>query len=410
LVLLHGAIPLKQKQPLLGDKGTLLFLVVISAFPPLSIDLYLPALPQLVDALNTTQSMVNLTLSAYFVVYAIGLLFWGPLSEKFGRKPILLVGISIYVLASLLCALVNHIEALIAARILQAFGGSAVTIVATAIVKDLYVGREREKIMATIMSLVIIAPMVAPVLGAFLLKIGSWHMMFFSLAIFGGLAGIFAMCYQETLETRYNGSIIRSWGRLGVVLKNLRFVSLLCVFSLTPMALMAFLASGAYIYMDGFGLTPQQFSYAFAFNAFFASFGPTIYMKLSKWISVPYIISLCYFLLMCCGVLTYTIGYLSPWLFAFIAAPATVAVIVTRVPGTNLMLEQQSKDTGSAVAIIHFFSMICGSLGMMLVALYPETMIENLGVIQCSVGAIGGGLWLLVKSRPHVIEHLPQMR
>ncbi|GAL28437.1 bicyclomycin resistance protein [Vibrio variabilis] len=194
---------MKQTQPILGQKGTLFFLVIISAFPPLTIDLYLPALPTMVDIFDTTESMVNLTLSSYFVTYALGLLFWGPLSEKFGRKPILLTGIGGYMLASIACAMSNDIEHLIAARVLQAFAGSAITVVSTSVVKDLFDGRERERIMATIMSLVIIAPMVAPVLGAFLLQIASWRMMFVTLAVFGACASILAFCYKETLETRY---------------------------------------------------------------------------------------------------------------------------------------------------------------------------------------------------------------
>ncbi|MDV7103370.1 multidrug effflux MFS transporter [Vibrio sp. TH_r3] len=401
---------MKKEQPILGKNGTLIFLVLISAFPPLTTDLYLPALPQMVELLNTNQTMVNLTLSVYFGTYAFGLLFWGPLSEKYGRKPIMLIGIAIYVISSVLCSLTSSIEWLIAARVVQAFGGSAVTVVATAIVKDLYDGRERERIMATIMSLVIIAPMVAPVIGAFLLKIASWHMMFIALAVFGALSSIFAFCYQETLEDRYTGSMLRSWGRLAVVLKNPRFLSLLAIFSIAPMAMMAFLAAGSYIYIDGFGLTEQQFSYAFAFNALFASFGPRIYIKISQTIAIPSIISACFALLTVCGILTYTIGDLSPWVFAFIAAPATLTVITNRVPGTNLMLNQQDKDTGSAVAIIQFSGMMCGSIGMLLVSLRPESLIENLGTIQFVIGAIGSLLWFLVKKRPHVVNNLPDMR
>ena len=188
---------MKRPQPVLGKTGMLFFLVIISAFPPLTIDLYLPALPQMVEVFNTDRSMVNLTLSSYFVTYAIGLLFWGPLSEKFGRKPILLIGLAGYMVASILCAMTNNIEQLIGARIFQAFAGSAITVIATAIVKDLYDGREREKIMATIMSLVIIAPMVAPVFGAFLLKIASWRMMFVTLAIFGAFASVLALAAIE---------------------------------------------------------------------------------------------------------------------------------------------------------------------------------------------------------------------
>ncbi|WP_441351419.1 multidrug effflux MFS transporter [Vibrio splendidus] len=397
---------MKRPQPVLGKTGMLFFLVIISAFPPLTIDLYLPALPQMVEVFNTDRSMVNLTLSSYFVTYAIGLLFWGPLSEKFGRKPILLIGLAGYMVASILCAMTNSIEQLIGARVFQAFAGSAITVIATAIVKDLYDGREREKIMATIMSLVIIAPMVAPVFGAFLLKIASWRMMFVTLAIFGAFASVLACCYRETLENKYQGSIFRSWGRMGVVIKNRSFVKLLVIFSIIPMALMGFLAAGSYIYIDHFGLTEQQFSYAFAFNALCASFGPTIYMKLSYRMPVQKVITGCFALLALAGIFTLTIGDQSPWFFMFIAAPATLMAIIMRVPGTNLMLNQQDHDTGSAVALIQFFSMICGSLGMVLVSIRPESLIENLGFIQLSIGTLGGLMWLMVRNKEFVTNKL----
>jgi DHA1 family bicyclomycin/chloramphenicol resistance-like MFS transporter len=372
-------------------------------------DLYLPALPQMMEVFNTNQTMVILTLSLYFVVYAFGLLFWGPLSDKYGRKPILMLGIAVYSIASVLCAFSNNIEHLILCRIIQAFGGSAVTVVATAIVKDLYEGREREKIMATIMSLVISAPMIAPVLGAFLLKIASWPMIFIVLAIFGVLSGLLATCYEETLPERHSDSMLKSWGRLAVVVKNPNFVSLLCIFSIIPMALLAFLGAGSYIYINDFGLTEQEFSYAFAFNAFFASFGPRLYIKLSQKISIETIISFCFALLATCGILTYTIGHLSPWIFALLAAPATLAVISIRIPGTNLMLNQQDKDTGSAVAIIQFLGMICGSVGILLVSLNPDALIENLGTIQFMIGATGGILWWKVRRRAYVVNNLPDM-
>ncbi|MCF4172112.1 multidrug effflux MFS transporter [Vibrio sp. McD22-P3] len=397
---------MKSTQPILGQKGTLFFLVIISAFPPLTIDLYLPALPTMVDIFSTTKSMVNLTLSSYFVTYAIGLLFWGPLSEKFGRKPILLIGIGAYMLASIACAMAGSIEHLIGSRVLQAFAGSAITVVSTAIVKDMFEGREREKIMATIMSLVIIAPMVAPVLGAFLLKVASWRMMFVTLAVFGAFASILAMCYRETLQSQYTGSLARSWTRLGVVMTNPRFVMLLCIFSIAPMALMAFLAAGSYIYINGFGLTEQEFSYYFAFNAMCASLGPSIYMKLSRHISVQKVITLCFFILALMGVLTLSIGSTAPWVFALIAAPATLMVIMMRVPGTNLMLDQQDKDTGSAVALIQFFAMICGSAGMLLVSMRPDALIANLGMIQLSIGIVGGLLWFVVRNRAFVTDKL----
>ena len=385
-------------------KGALGFLALISAFPPLSTVLYLPALPQMVEALDTTQTSVNMTLSMFFLFYSVGLLFWGPLSEKFGRKPILLSGLTIYVVASLLCAFSQHVEQLIAGRIIQALGGSAATVVATAIVKDIYSGREREKVMATIMSMVIIAPMVAPVLGALLLKYTSWRTIFLMLAAIGAIALLGGMFFRETLPEKFTGSVIGSWYRLLVVLKNLGFSSLLLIFSLAPIALMAFLASASYIYIDGFGLTEGQFSLFFAFNATCAMVGPTIYMRMRRRIEPKLIITICFSLIAVCGVAVSVFGHISPWWFALSVGPVTMAVIAVRIPGTHLMLEQQDEDTGSASALINFFAMFMGSMGMQLVTLWPGTLIMNLGYIQIGVGIICSILWLLCRNRPFIIQ------
>lgn len=399
-----GNINLISKKNMPRRKGALGFLALISAFPPLSTVLYLPALPQMVEALDTTQTSVNMTLSMFFLFYSVGLLFWGPLSEKFGRKPILLSGLTIYVVASLFCAFSQQVEQLIAGRIVQALGGSAATVVATAIVKDIYSGREREKVMATIMSMVIIAPMVAPVLGALLLKYTSWRTIFLMLAAIGAMALLGGMLFRETLSEKFTGSVIGSWYRLLVVLKNLGFSSLLLIFSLAPIALMAFLASASYIYIDGFGLTEGQFSLFFAFNATCAMVGPTIYMRMRRHIEPKLIITICFTLIALCGVAVSVFGHISPWWFALSVGPVTMAVIAVRIPGTHLMLEQQDEDTGSASALINFFAMFMGSMGMQLVTLWPGTLVTNLGYIQIGVGIICSILWLLCRNRPFIIQ------
>ena len=399
-----GNINLISNQNMPRKKGALGFLALISAFPPLSTVLYLPALPQMVEALDTTQTSVNMTLSMFFLFYSVGLLFWGPLSEKFGRKPILLSGLTIYVVASLFCAFSQQVEQLIAGRIVQALGGSAATVVATAIVKDIYSGREREKVMATIMSMVIIAPMVAPVLGALLLKYTSWRTIFLMLAAIGAMALLGGMFFRETLSEKFTGSVIGSWYRLLVVLKNLGFSSLLLIFSLAPIALMAFLASASYIYIDGFGLTEGQFSLFFAFNATCAMVGPTIYMRMRRHIEPKLIIIICFTLIAVCGVAVSVFGHISPWWFALSVGPVTMAVIAVRIPGTHLMLEQQDEDTGSASALINFFAMFMGSMGMQLVTLWPGTLVTNLGYIQIGVGIICSILWLLCRDRPFIIQ------
>jgi len=400
--------PINTEQPVLGRKGTLLLLITLAAMPPLTMDLYLPALPQMAETFSTSRAMVNLTLGAYMVAFAIGMLFWGPLSERSGRRPILFIALGIYVAASLLCTLADSINTLIAFRVLQGFAGGGVTIVGTTIVKDLFDGRERERVMATVMSLVLVAPMIAPVLGAFLLQIASWKAMFLALAIFGCCASVLVAMYRETLKEKSTGSLPTAWGRLFVVLSNPRFSYLLIIFSLAPMCLMSFIGIAAYVYVDEFGLSEQVFSFVFAANAAFAMLGPRFYIRLSQTFPVRTLILSSFSVLIACGVAMLFVGRLSPWFFAALAALATVSVIMVRVPGANLLLEQQSRDTGSAAALIQFCATLAGAAGIQIVSVNSHDLIRNYGILMIVIGSVCTLLWTIVQHRTFVADKLYQ--
>ena len=285
---------MKTKQRFYTDRTILILLALLSAFPPISTDLYLPAMPHMVQLLNTSQNLINLTLSIFFLFFSLSILLWGPISEKYGRKPILLIGLVIYSLAGIGCALSASVYQLIAARILQALGGGAAVAVATAMVKDMYSGRQREKVLAVVMAMVIVAPVVAPLLGAAILKVASWRTVFWILGGIGILVFGLALLLDETLDEKYTGSLAGSLFRLGVVMKNPGFSVLLGIFSLAPLPMMAYVASSSFIYIRGFGLSEQSFSYFFAFNALGSICGPLLYIKISRWINARNLITLCF--------------------------------------------------------------------------------------------------------------------
>lgn len=386
-------------QPRLGKAGTFAMLAIISAFPPISTDLYIPALPQLVEELSTTDTLVNFTVAVFFITYAVALLFWGPLSEKYGRRAMLLSGISVYIAASVGCALAPSIELLILARIVQALGGGASTVIGVAIVKDLYAGRERERVMAMVMSLVTLGPLLAPILGGLLIKYFSWRANFVALVVFGCVALSFTLLFRETLapEDRHEGSLFKVWARLITVLKNPGFRALLFPFTLIQAVIFAYIGSASYIYIRGFGLSEQSFSYFFSFNAAFALMGPMLYVRLSKQLSRQAIISAGYIFMMLGGLLLFSFGSSSPYVFAACAVPGTMAVSVIKVPTTNLMLEQMDSDSGSQSALINFFTVSLGTLGMAATSYSPGHQIAAMSGVNLSVGLLCGAGWLLAR-------------
>ena len=393
---------MERKQTFFGERAIIAMLALLSAFPPLSIDLYLPALPHMAEVLQTSQGLVNLSLSLFLVFFAIGMLVWGPISEKFGRKPILLSGLILYTLGSLGCALSFSVTQLVLSRVAQAFGGGAATAVVTAMVKDMYTGRKRESVLAAIMAMVVVAPVAAPVLGALILKFMSWHVIFWVLAAVGALAFSLALLLDETLEERYSGSLAGSLGRLAVVLKNPSFSVLLGIFSIVPLPLMAFIAASSFVYIKGFGMTEQLYSYFFAFNAFGALAGPLLYIRISQWFSSGSIITAGFGFLVICGIVLGVVGRTSPILFALTMLTATIALSMMRPPTANLLLSQQRGDTGSAASLINFMGMFMGSMGIFLISLKTGDLIPSLALMQVVVGVVCGSLWLLMRGRSFI--------
>jgi MFS transporter, DHA1 family, multidrug resistance protein len=237
---------------------------------PFAIDMYLPALPAIEAALQTTVSGAQVTLVAYFLAYAISQLVYGPLADQIGRRRTLVIGMSIFALGSVICAAASSIEMLVIGRMVQGMGGAAAMIVPRAMVRDLHTGVMATRLMATIMLVISVSPMLAPLAGSAVTAVGSWREIFLALAVFAGISLTVALVtLPETLapERRRRISLSELKRSCGILFRDPVFVGLTLIAGCGMSSFFLFVANASFIYTGEYGLTPTQFSLAFAFNA-----------------------------------------------------------------------------------------------------------------------------------------------
>jgi MFS transporter, DHA1 family, multidrug resistance protein len=243
---------------------------LLGAVGPFAIDMYLPALPMVAADLGASAQATQFTLTAFFAAFGVSQLLYGPLSDQFGRKPPLYVGLAIFLVGTLGCALAPTIGALVAARLVQGIGAATVMVVPRAIIRDLHSGPQATRLMAAVMLVISVSPMLAPLAGSGLMLVGSWRLIFAVLA----LAAAFSLfltgfVLPETLapENRRPARPAELAHGLRRLLRDPAFMGLTVVGGFATASFFVFIASASFVYTEEFGLTPTGFSLAFALNA-----------------------------------------------------------------------------------------------------------------------------------------------
>ncbi|MGI6032868.1 MAG: Bcr/CflA family efflux MFS transporter [Coriobacteriales bacterium] len=389
-------------QPKLGGIGLLVLLMSGSLVAPLSIDMYTPAVPSMTSYFSTSADIVNLTLVGFYFFMAVGLLIFGPLSDKYGRKPVLVGGMLCYCIASVLCALSMSIWMLVGARLVQAIGAGAMSAVCTAIVKDAYRPDRREQLLSIVQALCVVGPALAPIIGAGVLKVSDWRGTFFVLMAISLVELVLALLYHETLprESRSTRGIAPTIGRVFVVGRDGGFMLFLLVTSACEIGYMAYVSAGSYIYIDFFGFSSFGFSLFFAAASLIAAVGPIAWVKISKFCSVRRFTTIALVASTAVGVCLIAFGQLNAFVFCFFILVFTFFDTAVRPYSLNILLSQRDGDTGAISSLFNFMRVFIGSLGMVLVMLPLSNYIVTLGVlITASMGLAVVGWACLMHSK-----------
>ncbi|WP_406109188.1 multidrug effflux MFS transporter [Micromonospora globbae] len=240
------------------------------AIGPLTIDMYLPALPDIARDLHTTSAAVQLTLTGTLAGLAVGQLLIGPLSDAVGRRAPLLAGVALHIVASVLCVVAPTITTVGVLRLLQGLGVAAASVVATAVVRDLFDGAAFARLFSRLMLVMGVAPILAPTLGSGLLRWSDWRGVFVALAVFGVvLVAVAAFGLPETLPpaSRRRGGVGATARVYATLLRDRTFVGLVLVTGLAMAALFAYVAGSSFVFQERYGLDEQQFGLAFGAGA-----------------------------------------------------------------------------------------------------------------------------------------------
>lgn len=245
-----------------------LLLGIMTALPAVATDIYLPSLPDVARELGTSATAAQLTMTSMMIGGAVGQLVIGPLSDRFGRRKPVLIGVALHIITSLLCAIVPSITPLIGLRMMQGFFNASASVVAMAVIRDRFVGPDASRLLSRLMLVIGVAPLLAPSIGGLIAGEFGWRAVFLALALYG--AALWVVVFQRLPETlprnRRVASTGGAWRGYRVLLADRHFVALAVLPGLGQAVLMSYVVGSPFVLREGFGLSANEFALVFAVN------------------------------------------------------------------------------------------------------------------------------------------------
>ncbi|TXK48061.1 multidrug effflux MFS transporter [Pontibacter qinzhouensis] len=380
----------------------ILILGALSTISPFAIDMYLPGFPAIAEDLNTTISRVQFSLTSYLIGISAGQLLYGPLLDRFGRKMPLYAGLTIYIIASLGCALTTSVDSLISMRFLQAVGGCAGMVAAQALVRDIFPVNKTAQAFSLLTLVIAVSPMIAPTVGGYMTAAFGWHSVFIALAVITAIimAGVhFLLPVGKLADPTISLRPKPVLNNFLTVLKQPQFLIYMLAGGIATAAPFAYIAGSADVFMNIYKVSEQEYGWIFATIAF-AMIGSTQlnHVLLKRFTSQQIIIVTLYYqtavgLLLVAGTWYGWYGKyaLVMMIFIFLTGQG-----LTNPNATALSLAPFTKHTGSAAALMGSFRMAMGGLASAIVSfLHNGTTIPMVSIM---LGCALVGLIILLAS------------
>ncbi|MCI1696094.1 multidrug effflux MFS transporter [Aneurinibacillus aneurinilyticus] len=372
-----------------------LILGALTAFGPLSIDMYLPSLPALTGDLNTSTSLVQISLTACLLGLAFGQLLVGPLSDARGRRKPLIVALIIYAISSLLCAISSSIWVLIALRVVQGVSGAAGIVISRAMVRDMYSGSELTKFFSLLMLVNGVAPILAPITGGLLLEVTSWRGVFVVLSILGAimlLGALFGLPETLPIQRRSTGGIKGTLSTFRSLIGDRVFMGYALSQGLVLAAMFGYISGSPFVLQNIYGVSPQTFSVLFAINGLGIIIASQITGRLAGKVSETRLLVTGLGLAALGGILLLIMILIGARLLAVMIplffVVSSVGVVTTT--GFSLAMQNQERSAGSASALLGLLPFVFGAIAAPLVGLGGSHTAVPMGIVIAvsEVGAI----------------------
>lgn len=354
--------------PLLGS---------LVAFGPLSIDMYLPALPAMGEQLQATQGQMQHSLGSFFAGFCIGMLLYGPLSDRLGRRRLLLSGMLLFVLASMLCTQVTSAPQLVALRAVQAFGSGAAVVMARAIARDVYSADALPRVLSLMTLVTMVAPLLAPLLGGALLTLFSWQAIFWLLTVVGCVSGVLVLLVlPETLPPQAGGggNILAAFHNYCLLARDREAMGIIGTLAFSFAGMFAFISGSPFVYISYFHVPAQYYGLLFGCNVVGMILVLLFNVRMLKTYSLPRLLMIQSSAQLIFGALLF--AFHQQGLVAIVTLVVLFISLVNAIGANSLslLLQQRGKQAGSASALAISLQFGMGALASLAVSwLQDET-------------------------------------